>query len=112
MMSGHLCVRRLWAGQGGHAFHMGIQMCLERQCLMVTWIASKPASLFPVDIVAQAESELNQLAVLLEQRGIQVYRLSYVDWMQHGGYTGAMPRDGLIIVGHHLIEAPFAWECR
>jgi glycine amidinotransferase len=72
----------------------------------------KPASLFPVDIVAQAEAELNQLAVLLEQRGIQVYRPSYVDWMQHGGYTGAMPRDGLITVGHHLIEAPFAWECR
>jgi glycine amidinotransferase len=72
----------------------------------------KPASLFPVDIVAQAEAELNQLAVLLEQRGIQVYRPSDVDWMQHGGYTGAMPRDGLITVGHHLIEAPFAWGCR
>jgi glycine amidinotransferase len=72
----------------------------------------KPASPFPTEIVAEAEVELNLLAELLEQRGIRVYRPSSVDWLQHGGYTGAMPRDGLMTVGHHLIEAPFAWRCR
>jgi glycine amidinotransferase len=72
----------------------------------------KPASPFPPEIVAKAEVELNLLAELLEQRGIRVYRPSYVDWLQHGGYTGAMPRDGLMTVGRHLIEAPFAWGCR
>jgi glycine amidinotransferase len=72
----------------------------------------KPASPFPPEIVARAEVELNLLAQLLEQRRIRVYRPSYVDWLQHGGYTGAMPRDGLMTVGHCLVEAPFAWGCR
>ena len=72
----------------------------------------KPASPFPAAILAHAEVELDLLADLLERWGIGVYRPNSVDWLQHGGYTGAMPRDGLMTVGNHLIEAPFAWECR
>lgn len=67
---------------------------------------------FPKDIVERADAELDQLVSILQREGVQVYRSEAVDWLKVGGYTSAMPRDGLITVGHHIIEAPFAWRCR
>lgn len=72
-----------------------------------------PRSLFPADIIRSAEAELDQLTAILEDEGIRVYRPPQdIDWYELDGYTGAMPRDGLISVGNTLIEAPFAWPCR
>ncbi|KAL4791185.1 lysine amidinotransferase [Aspergillus venezuelensis] len=73
----------------------------------------KPDSLFPQDLVRKAEAELDGFAGILESEGIKVYRPSEgVNWLAEGGYTGAMPRDGLLSVGNTLIEACFAWSCR
>lgn len=71
-----------------------------------------PFNPFPAEIVAKAKLELDHFASLLEQQGIRVYRPAKIDWLKVGGYTGAMPRDGLMTVGDTLIEAPFAWRCR
>jgi glycine amidinotransferase len=67
---------------------------------------------FPPAILARAQEELDRFADLLTGMGIRVYRPERVDWLEVGGYTGAMPRDGLMTVGSTIIEAPFAWRCR
>jgi len=72
----------------------------------------KPLSPFPPAILARAQEELDNLADLLRMEGIRVYRPNKVDWLKTQGYTGAMPRDGMMTVGSALIEAPFAWRCR
>ena len=72
----------------------------------------KPQNPFPPDIVEKAEAELDTLASILKSEGVRVYRPLDVDWLRAGGYTGAMPRDGLMAVGRTLIEALFAWPCR
>ncbi|RCI09205.1 hypothetical protein L249_1446 [Ophiocordyceps polyrhachis-furcata BCC 54312] len=72
----------------------------------------KPANPFPPDILAKAQQELDNLAAILVQHGVRVYRPNKVDWLKVGGYTGAMPRDGLMTVASTVIEAPFAWKCR
>ncbi|KAF4508821.1 hypothetical protein G6O67_005153 [Ophiocordyceps sinensis] len=72
----------------------------------------RPSNPFPADIVAKAQWELDNFASLLEKHGVRVYRPKEVDWVKAGGYTGAMPRDGLMTVGRTLIEARFAWRCR
>lgn len=72
----------------------------------------RPQHRFPADILAKAQAELDGFAALLERLGVRVYRPREVDWVKVGGYTGAMPRDGLLTVGSTLIEAPFAWRCR
>ncbi|KAG6003077.1 hypothetical protein E4U43_000975 [Claviceps pusilla] len=72
----------------------------------------KPGSPFPADILSKAQEELDHLAAILQSQGIRVYRPKPVDWVKEGGYTGAMPRDGLLTVGTTLVEAPFAWGCR
>lgn len=72
----------------------------------------KPNNPFPPEIVERAEMELDNFASLLEKEGINVYRPKKVDWLKVKGYTGAMPRDGLMTVGSTLIEAPFGWICR
>jgi glycine amidinotransferase len=72
----------------------------------------KPGTPFPPEIILKAQEELDNLARILEREGIRVYRPKHVDWLRIGGYTGAMPRDGLMTVGNTLIEAPFAWGCR
>ncbi|KAK5797309.1 hypothetical protein VI817_003600 [Penicillium citrinum] len=72
-----------------------------------------PQSLFPEQLIAKAEAELDFLAAILKAEGIKVYRpLDGIDWMAENGYTGAMPRDGLMSVGNTLIEACFAWPSR
>lgn len=72
----------------------------------------KPSSPFPAPILARAQEELDNLAEVLRKEGIRVYRPNKVNWLKVQGYTGAMPRDGLMTVGSTLIEAPFAWRCR
>lgn len=73
----------------------------------------KPKSPFPNSIIEKAEAELDCFAAILRAEGIRVYRSSSgIDWLAEDGYTGAMPRDGLISVGNTLIEACFAWPCR
>ena len=72
-----------------------------------------PNAPFPDYIVEKAEAELDSFAAILKAEGIRVYRPpTGIDWLAENGYTGAMPRDGLISVGNTLIEAPFAWPCR
>ncbi|KAL8716593.1 MAG: hypothetical protein Q9181_008409, partial [Wetmoreana brouardii] len=72
----------------------------------------RPHHPFPAEIVRKAVAELDNFAMLLKREGVKVYRPKTVDWNHVGGYTGAMPRDGLLTVGNHVIEACFAWGCR
>ncbi|PUU81724.1 hypothetical protein B9Z19DRAFT_1099556 [Tuber borchii] len=65
----------------------------------------KPHNPFPEYILQAADRELDQL-------GIKVQRARDVDWNKVGGYTGSMARDGLMVVGNHVIEAPYSWSCR
>jgi len=72
----------------------------------------RPANRFPAEILRKANEELDRFAAILQQEGVRVHRPKSVDWFHVGGYTGAMPRDGLLTVGNAIIEAPFAWKCR
>lgn len=77
----------------------------------------RPYHTFPASIIAKADAELDNFAqVMTERFGIKVYRPRLVNWDQanggRGGYTGAMPRDGLMVVGRMVVEACFAWGCR
>lgn len=68
--------------------------------------------LFPDDVLEQAQWELDNLAQVLTDRGIVVRRPVDLDWSQHRGYTGAMPRDSFITIGTSIIEAPMVWRSR
>jgi glycine amidinotransferase len=72
----------------------------------------KPDHPFPAELLKKADEELAQFASILQENGVQVYRPKRVEWSKFGGYTGAMPRDGLLTVGNTIIEACFSWECR
>jgi glycine amidinotransferase len=72
----------------------------------------KPHHAFPSEILKKAQIELDNFASILKREGIEVRRPTKVDWTKFGGYTGAMPRDGLMTVGNTIIEACFAWGCR
>ncbi|OAA71566.1 amidinotransferase [Cordyceps fumosorosea ARSEF 2679] len=72
----------------------------------------RPHSPFSPEIVKNAQKELDRFACVLQQYGVKVYRPDEVDWLKHGGYTGAMPRDRLMTVGNRLIESIPAWDCR
>lgn len=72
----------------------------------------RPHNPFPDYICKRADVELDQLSSILEREGIKVFRPKTVDWQKIGGYTGSMPRDGLLTVGNYIIESAFAWSCR
>lgn len=73
----------------------------------------QPHSPFDEKLIAKAEAELDYFAAILQAEGIKVYRPPVgINWLDENGYTGAMPRDGLMSVQNTLIEACFAWPCR
>ncbi|KAJ4004807.1 hypothetical protein NW766_011541 [Fusarium irregulare] len=73
----------------------------------------KPHNPFPPALIKKAEEELDTFASILREHGVQVIRPpKNINWRDIGGYTGAMPRDGLMSVDNTLIEARFAWPCR
>jgi glycine amidinotransferase len=72
----------------------------------------KPQHRFPESIVSQASAELDNFAKILEHENISVYRSEDVDWFAASGYTGAMPRDALLVVGNTIFESCFAWQSR
>lgn len=72
----------------------------------------RPDHPFPAELLEKADEELAQFASILQENGVQVYRPESLVWSKFGGYTGAMPRDGLLTVGNTIIEACFSWACR
>ncbi|WKX69321.1 amidinotransferase [Streptomyces sp. XD-27] len=76
------------------------------------WSRFVPGNPFPAEVVHAAEQELDQLATLLTERGVRVHRPLSLDWAALGGYSSAMPRDGLFVTGERIIEAPMAWRSR
>lgn len=68
---------------------------------------------FDPHLIAKAEAEPDYFSAILKEHCVQVYTPpAGIDWVQLGGCSGAMPRDGLMSVGNTLIKACFAWPCR
>jgi glycine amidinotransferase len=76
---------------------------------------------FPQAQIAAAQQDLAEFAYILEAEGVTVQRPEVVDharsfrtpaWESPGGLYGAMPRDGLLVIGDEIIEAPMAWRSR
>ncbi|MGW0315157.1 amidinotransferase [Streptomyces flavidovirens] len=76
------------------------------------WGKFVPGNPFPAGVVEAAERELDQLADVLSACGVRVLRPQHVNWAAVGGYSAAMPRDGLLVAGDRIIEAPMAWRSR
>ncbi|KAF3907838.1 hypothetical protein AA313_de0207608 [Arthrobotrys entomopaga] len=72
----------------------------------------RPSNPFPQPITSKATSELDNFARVLESHGVKVHRPELVNWGDVSGYTGAMARDGLMVVGNHIIESCYAWKSR
>lgn len=72
----------------------------------------KPRNPFPGYIMQKAKEEVEKFGHILESAGVRVFRPQIVDWAKVGGYTAAMPRDGLLTVGNTVVEARFSWGCR
>jgi glycine amidinotransferase len=76
---------------------------------------------FPQEKIAAANQDLKEFAHILEAEGVIVRRPQALDhargfgtpeWESQGGLYGAMPRDGLLVIGEEIIEAPMAWRSR
>lgn len=76
---------------------------------------------FPADHLKAAQAELDMLCQVLDDEGIRVRRpgtaphdqpFATPNWSVAGGLYAGMPRDGLIVVGDTIIEAPMSWRCR
>lgn len=76
------------------------------------WNLFETARPFPAQIIAAAQAELDNLDRVLTEAGVVVQRPTWVDPASLGGYTSALPRDSLLVVGSNVVEAPMAWRSR
>lgn len=75
----------------------------------------------PVQVQRAAE-EVEEFVKVLQMEGVKVRRPEIIDWaklgtmktpfFEAGGYMNACPRDGLLVIGDEIIEAPMAWRSR
>ena len=101
----------------------GMVAAPEPAAIMGTGI-SKPADYWtplPDDLVAKAKEQMNNLADILEKRGVRVDRLSPLnlnqkvqtpDWEQDSMFSLMPPRDFLLPVGNEIIEATMSQRSR
>ena len=66
-------------------------------------LSPPPSNPFPPHILERAQEELEQFVSILEKKAVRVHRPDLVHWADHDGYTGAMPRDGLVLVGNTIV---------
>ncbi len=75
---------------------------------------------YPRFLIRPAQKELEQFIRLLESEGVVVRRPDVVDFSasfrtpswNSRGFCSACPRDGFLIVGDEIIEAPQVWPTR
>ncbi len=76
---------------------------------------------YSVDEIQKAQTQLDQLAILLENHGVTVRRPEDIDFFTPiktpdfeiiCGNSSACPRDVLLVIGDEIIEAPMAQRAR
>ncbi len=75
---------------------------------------------YPRWLIGKAQSELDQFIHILQSEGVFVRRPEALDFSRRyatprwrsRGFCTACPRDGVLVVGRELIEAPMAWRSR
>jgi len=75
---------------------------------------------YPRAMIARAEKQLQRFIDILVAEGVKVRRPAILDgYVKFGnpywtsrGFCTACPRDGFLVVGDEIIEAPMAWRSR
>ncbi len=96
----------------GTVFPVEARLMVEATMPRRYWQLFETARPFPARIIAAAQAELDNLDRVLTDAGVVVQRPTWVDPASLDGYTSALPRDSLLVVGSTVIEAPMAWRSR
>lgn len=71
-----------------------------------------PSGPVPQHIVDEANEDLENLAGVLKQLDIEVYRPHEMDFVEKGGMYNYCPRDRLIVAGSRIIDPVMMYPCR
>lgn len=71
-----------------------------------------PAGPVPQWIIDEASEDLNQLATVLSNLGVQVERPTDMDFVAHDGMYNYCPRDRLIVYGSTIVDPAMMYPCR
>lgn len=71
-----------------------------------------PSGPVPQQIIDEANEDLNQLATVLSNLGVQVERPSDIDFASRDGMYNYCPRDRLLIYGDTVIDTAMMYPCR
>jgi N-dimethylarginine dimethylaminohydrolase len=71
-----------------------------------------PAGPVSMQIIDEANHDLQQFSALLTSLGVTVLRPSVLDFQSRDGMYNYCPRDRFLVVGDKVISAPMAFKCR
>ena len=71
-----------------------------------------PSGPVPQWIIDEASEDLNQLATVLSNLGVQVERPTDMDFVAHDGMYNYCPRDRLIVYGSTIVDPAMMYPCR
>ncbi|ELT92098.1 hypothetical protein CAPTEDRAFT_168386 [Capitella teleta] len=86
------------------------------------WLQENGGKPHDPEAVKKASAQIEELCNVLRGEGVKVQRPEPMRWdemgtfntpyFEDGGLMNACPRDGLMVVGDEIIEAPMAWRSR
>jgi len=71
-----------------------------------------PTGPVPVEIIDQAQKELDSLSDTLTSLGVTVYRPTDIDFVARQGMYNYCPRDRLLVAGNTIVDPAMMYPCR
>lgn len=106
-------LKRIVVGDATHANWPVMDPVFSKESEKTTWKETPvPSGPVPQQIIDEANADLDQLATLLANLGVEVVRPDSLNFQVHDGMYNYCPRDRLLVYGDTIVDPAMMYPCR
>lgn len=106
-------LKRIVVGDATHANWPVMDPVFSKESEKTTWKETPvPSGPVPQQIIDEANADLDQLATLLANLGVEVVRPEPLNFQVHDGMYNYCPRDRLLVYGNTIVDPAMMYPCR
>lgn len=106
-------LKRIIVGDATHANWPVYDPVFSKESEKTTWTETPvPRGPVPQQIINEANEDLNGLATILSELGVEVLRPELLNFQIHDGMYNYCPRDRLLVYGNTIVNPAMMYPCR
>ena len=106
-------LKRIVVGDATHANWPMHDPVFSKESEKTTWTETPvPRGPVPQRIIDEANEDLNELASILTNLGVEVVRPDSLNFQTHDGMYNYCPRDRLLVYGNTIVDTAMMYPCR